>query len=111
MNFKINKLSNLFKKLSNEICGFIFSKKLINKKKHFSEFNNLNINFPQNNIFNNQNIELSYKSKSLSNKENNLYSFSDININNVLINNEEQAINPKDLLKKIDSFLIKKFKE
>ena len=111
LNHKINKLSKQFKNLSNEVCGFIFAKKLINKRKNFSEFNYLNINFPQNNIFNNQNIELSYKSKSLSNKENNLNSFSDIHINNGFINTEEPKINPNDLLKKIDSFLVKKFKE
>ena len=107
LNSKIKKLSRQYKNLADIIFPFVYEKKLINKRKKFPEINYLNINFPQNNILTNQKIDLSYKAKSKSNKEQN----SNNNDINNISKNEDKKINAKELLKKLDSFLIKKFKE
>ena len=102
LNYKICKLSKQFNNFTNEIYSLIYGKKLSNKN-NFQEINYLNISFPEN-LLNNQNINIVPKSKSLSYRDYNISPYNDINY-------EEQKISSKELLKKIDSFLVKKFKE
>ena len=102
LNNKFNNISIKMNNLANEIYSFIYGRKLINKK-YFKDTNYVKINIPHI-LSNNPKINLDYKSKSLNSKDYN------INSNNH-INFEEQKINSKDLLQKLDSFLIKKFKE
>ena len=93
------------KNLTAEIFNYYYTQKLNNKFStcvtNSNSVRNVNLN---------SGIDLSSNTKELkSNRKLNLKFFSEINDN--IAFTEEQKMNSKELLKKIDSFLIKKFKE
>jgi hypothetical protein len=105
LNKKIHKLTRQIKNLTAEIFNYYYTQKLNNKFStcvtNSNSVRNVNLN---------SGIDLSSNTKELkSNRKLNLKFFSEINDN--IAFTEEQKMNSKELLKKIDSFLIKKFKE
>ena len=105
LNKKIHKLTRQIKNLTAEIFNYYYTQKLNNKFStcvtNSNSVRNVNLN---------SGIDLSSNTKELkSNRKLNLKFFSEINDNFAFT--EEQKMNSKELLKKIDSFLIKKFKE
>ena len=89
LNKKIHKLTRQIKNLTAEIFNYYYTQKLNNK---FSTC-----------------VTNSNSVRNATNRKLNLKFFSEINDNFTFT--EEQKMNSKELLKKIDSFLIKKFKE
>ena len=104
INHKIHKITRQIKNLSAEVFKYYFARKLNNKYSSYATTNNS----VKNNIKKAGN-ELSPNAKESNEGKINLKFYSEINNN--LNFTEEQKLNPRELLKKIDSFLIKKFKE
>ena len=105
LNKKIHKLTRQIKNLAAEIFNYYYTQKLNNKFSTCVTNSNSVRNATQN-----SGIDLSANANELkSNRKLNLKFFSEINDNFTFT--EEQKMNSKELLKKIDSFLIKKFKE
>ena len=105
LNKKIHKLTRQIKNLTAEIFNYYYTQKLNNKFSTCVTNSNSVRNATQN-----SGIDLSANANELkSNRKLNLKFFSEINDNFTFT--EEQKMNSKELLKKIDSFLIKKFKE
>ena len=102
-NKKIHKLTRQIKNLSAEIFNYYFANKL-NKK--FSTCNTNNNSLGKSNL--NSVIDLTSTNKELKERKLNKKFISKINDKSFT---EEQKMNSKLLLKKLDSFLIKKFKE
>ena len=103
-NKKIHKLTRQIKNLSAEIFNYHFSKKLNKKFSNFTTNNNSLGKFNLNSV-----IDLSPNHKELNQRKFNKKFVSTNNDKSSFT--EEQNINSKLLLKKLDSFLIKKFKE
>ena len=104
INHKISKITNQIKNLTAEIFKYYFNNKL--KTKYCS-----NVNISNNHLKNQStNKGMNFSTKDNENKRKlNLKFLSEVN--NHLSLSEEQKLNSKELLKKMDSFLIKKFQE
>ena len=104
LNKKIRKLTRQIKNLAAEIFKYYFTQRLNNKYSLF-----VTNGYTPRYASINTGKDLLQKTKEIKSRKLNLKFFSDINGN--LNFTEEQKLNSKELLKKIDSFLIKKFKE
>ena len=104
LNKKIHKLSNQIKNLASEIFKYTFNQKLTNKLSYYDIKCESDRNKTQK-----TGKEITALINDIKGRKFNHKFFSEINENFSFT--EEQKINTKELLKKIDSFLIKKFKE